>query len=51
MGHQADMYERQRTIFEGSIEKVTTWDDFMAALDRKHMALAPWYVTTSFLRC
>ena len=22
--------------------QVTTWEDFMAALDRKHMALAPW---------
>eukprot|EP00884_Botryococcus_braunii_P010190 jgi/Botrbrau1/19172/Bobra.0077s0081.1 len=39
---QTDMYEKQKAIFESSIEKVTSWDDFMAALDRKHMALAPW---------
>ncbi|KAJ9509570.1 hypothetical protein QJQ45_011218 [Haematococcus lacustris] len=23
-------------------EQVTSWDDFMAALDRRHMVLAPW---------
>lgn len=41
-GGQADMYNKQKAIFESSIEKVTSWDEFMAALERKHMALAPW---------
>lgn len=24
------------------LRQVNTWDDFMAALDRRHMVLAPW---------
>ena len=39
---QADMYAKARAEFDGCIERVTTWDDFMAALGRNHMALAPW---------
>ena len=39
---QEEMYARKRAEFDACIETVTTWDDFMAALDRKHMALAPW---------
>ena len=27
---------------QACIERVTTWEGFMAALDNKHMALAPW---------
>ncbi|PRW57585.1 proline--tRNA cytoplasmic isoform A [Chlorella sorokiniana] len=39
---QAEMYAKARAEFDSCIERVTTWDDFMAALERKHMALAPW---------
>lgn len=39
---QADMYARSSAEFEECKETATTWDDFMAALDRKHMVLAPW---------
>jgi prolyl-tRNA synthetase len=28
--------------FDACVERVTTWDEFTAALDRKHMCLAPW---------
>ncbi|CAL8472084.1 g11626 [Coccomyxa elongata] len=38
----ADMYARSSAEFEECKETATTWDDFMAALDRKHMVLAPW---------
>ncbi|KAI7837371.1 hypothetical protein COHA_008810 [Chlorella ohadii] len=39
---QADMYAKARAEFDSCIERVTSWDDFMAALGRNHMALAPW---------
>lgn len=39
---QGDMYARARAAFDGCIEVAYTWDDFMAALERKHMVLAPW---------
>lgn len=39
---QAEMYGRARSEFDACIERVSTWDEFMAALDRKHMALGPW---------
>lgn len=39
---QGDMYARARAAFDASIEVAHTWDEFMAALDRKHMVLAPW---------
>ncbi|KAK9805160.1 hypothetical protein WJX72_002679 [[Myrmecia] bisecta] len=39
---QVDMLARARGEFDSCIERVTTWDAFMSALDRKHMALAPW---------
>jgi len=39
---QADMLARSSTEFEQCKETATTWDGFMAALDRKHMVLAPW---------
>lgn len=31
---------RQR--YNACLEQVTTWDGFMAALNSKHMVLAPW---------
>jgi prolyl-tRNA synthetase len=37
------MYARASKEFEDCKERTTTWDGFMAALDRKHMVLAPWY--------
>eukprot|EP01025_Chloroclados_australasicus_P066364 TRINITY_DN9135_c0_g1_i2.p1 TRINITY_DN9135_c0_g1~~TRINITY_DN9135_c0_g1_i2.p1 ORF type:complete len:737 (+),score=106.99 TRINITY_DN9135_c0_g1_i2:128-2338(+) len=39
---QNDMYSKARAEFDSCVEQVTTWDDFMNALDNKHMALAPW---------
>jgi prolyl-tRNA synthetase len=39
---QADMLEGARQRYSSSLEKVTSWDDFMAALNNKHMVLAPW---------
>lgn len=39
---QKDMLERAKRDFDACIERATTWDEFMAALDRKHMVLAPW---------
>eukprot|EP00889_Picochlorum_renovo_P003643 jgi/Picre1/30673/NNA_006034.t1 len=39
---QKEMLERARKQFDECTEMATNWDDFMAALDRKHMCLAPW---------
>eukprot|EP00197_Chlamydomonas_leiostraca_P011469 CAMPEP_0202869006 /NCGR_PEP_ID=MMETSP1391-20130828/11562_1 /ASSEMBLY_ACC=CAM_ASM_000867 /TAXON_ID=1034604 /ORGANISM="Chlamydomonas leiostraca, Strain SAG 11-49" /LENGTH=536 /DNA_ID=CAMNT_0049549243 /DNA_START=245 /DNA_END=1855 /DNA_ORIENTATION=+ len=39
---QADMYTSAKQRYDDCLEKVTTWDDFMAALERRHMVLAPW---------
>ena len=39
---QADMLAKARAEFDASIETVHNFDDFMGALDRKHMCLAPW---------
>ena len=38
------MLARARAQFDSSIERALTWEDFKAALDRKHMVLAPWCV-------
>lgn len=39
---QDDMYDRARAKYDECVDRVTTWDAFMAALNNKHMALAPW---------
>ena len=39
---QADMFQRASAKFEECTETATTWEEFMAALDRKHMVMAPW---------
>lgn len=39
---QADMLAKARAEFDSCIERVYNFDEFMAALDRKHMCLAPW---------
>merc|ERR1719183_1538692 len=39
---QREMLERARKEFDASIERCMTKEDFMAALDRGHMCLAPW---------
>ena len=39
---QVEMLARAREAFEACIEKALNWDDFMVALERKHMVLAPW---------
>ena len=36
------MYKKAHDEFWSCVEKATTWDAFMAALDRRHMVLAPW---------
>jgi hypothetical protein len=54
---QADMLSAARQRYESCLEKVTNWDDFMAALNNRHMVLAPWAdevavsVTRSFKVC
>ena len=40
------MLARATAEFEGCKETATTWEQFMAALDRRHMCLAPWYELT-----
>ena len=40
---QEDMYAGACAEFEACKESATTWDQFMAALDRRHMVLAPWW--------
>lgn len=39
---QRDMLAAAKSRFDACVEKATNWDDFMAALNRKHMVLAPW---------
>ncbi|KAF6262604.1 hypothetical protein COO60DRAFT_1494915 [Scenedesmus sp. NREL 46B-D3] len=39
---QADMFNRAKERYAACVDTVTTWDDFMAALSNKHMAMAPW---------
>jgi len=39
---QVEMLSRAKEAFDACIERVTNWNDFMAALERKHMVLAPW---------
>ena len=39
---QADMFARASEEFEACKESASTWEEFMAALDRRHMVLAPW---------
>ncbi|EFN57301.1 hypothetical protein CHLNCDRAFT_143908 [Chlorella variabilis] len=36
------MYARARASFDACVEQAADWDGFMAALERKHMVLAPW---------
>ena len=39
---QSDMLTAARAERDGRIEVVTTWDEFVPALDRGNMVLAPW---------
>jgi prolyl-tRNA synthetase len=39
---QNDMFAKAKAEFDSCIETVWEWDDFVPALDRKHMVLAPW---------
>ena len=39
---QKEMLAAAKSRFDACVERATTWEDFMAALDRKHMVLAPW---------
>lgn len=39
---QREMLERARATRDASVETARTWDEFMAALGRKHAVLAPW---------
>ena len=39
---QGDMLAAARAKYDACLETVTTWDAFMAALERRHMCLAPW---------
>ncbi|KFM24691.1 Putative proline-tRNA ligase [Auxenochlorella protothecoides] len=39
---QSDMLAKAKATLDTCIEQVTTWEGFMAALERKHAVLAPW---------
>lgn len=39
---QTEMLASATARYNSCIEQVTTWDAFMAALNNKHMVLAPW---------
>lgn len=39
---QTDMFNKAKERYDTCLEKVTTWDAFMTALNNRHMALAPW---------
>ena len=39
---QKDMLSRARKEFDSCIKTVTSWDDFVPALDEKKMVLTPW---------
>ncbi len=39
---QSDLFQAAKVKYDSCIEKVTTWEAFMAALNNRHMALAPW---------
>jgi len=39
---QSDMLAAAQARFDACLERATTWDAFAAALERKHMVLAPW---------
>jgi len=39
---QADMFDAAKQRYDSCLEQVTSWDAFMAALNNKHMVLAPW---------
>jgi hypothetical protein len=36
------MFKRASDKFDDCIDRAFTKDEFMAALDKKHMVLAPW---------
>jgi prolyl-tRNA synthetase len=39
---QKDLLAAASERFNACVDKATNWDDFMAALNNKHMVLAPW---------
>lgn len=39
---QAEMLASKQAAFDACLETATDWDGFMAALNRRHMVLAPW---------
>lgn len=39
---QAEMLSAAEKDFKACIEKAASWEDFMAALERGHMVIAPW---------
>ena len=43
LGLQEDMYKKASDEYNSCREIAYNWEDFTAALDRKHMILAPWY--------
>lgn len=40
---QKDLFSRAKERFNNAIEKITTFEEVMPALNRKHLVLAPWY--------
>ncbi|CDI86493.1 hypothetical protein EPH_0020210 [Eimeria praecox] len=39
---QKDLFTRAKARFDASIEKITSFDEVMPALNRRHVVLAPW---------
>ena len=39
---QADMYQKALEEYNSCKEVAHTWEEFMSALNRRHMVLAPW---------
>ncbi|CDJ42472.1 prolyl-tRNA synthetase, putative [Eimeria tenella] len=39
---QKDLFNKAKAKFEASIEQITTFDEVMPALNRRHVVLAPW---------
>lgn len=40
---QKDLFTRAQEALNASIEKVTSFDEVMGVLNRKHLVLAPWW--------
>ena len=42
---QKDLFTKAKARFDASIEKISSFDEVMPALNRRHVVLAPWQAT------